>query len=82
MNLCKVGLHKWTYTHEGKVRSCLKCRKKQDKPAKGKWAESVAIKKIEDKSKYCQCPRDYTISIKSMVCQRCGLPRQLRQSPI
>ncbi len=78
MNLCKVGLHKWTYTHEGKVRSCLKCRKYEAKAAKGRWAESVPVVRAVDKTKYCQCPRDYTISIRSKVCQRCGLPRMMR----
>ncbi len=78
MKLCKFGLHKWTYTHEGKARSCMKCRIKQEKAAKGRWIESIPVKRAEDKSKYCQCPRDYTISIRTNVCQRCGLPRQLR----
>lgn len=78
MNLCKLGLHKWTYANKRKTRSCMKCQIKQEKATKGKWVERLPVKRAEDKSKYCQCPRDYTISIKSKVCQRCGLPRQLR----
>ena len=78
MNLCKMGLHKWTYTNDGKGRYCIKCRKKEEQAAKGKWAASASTKRAEDKSKFCQCPRDYTISIRTNVCQRCGLPRQLR----
>ncbi len=78
MIMCKLGIHKWTYTSEGKVRLCAKCRIRQEKAAKGKWVEIVPVKKTIDMSKFCQCPRDYTISIKSKVCQRCGLPRLLR----
>ncbi len=78
MNMCKLGFHKWTYTNEGKVRSCAKCRIMQEKAPKGKWVERVPVKKTEDKSKFCQCPRDYTISIRSNVCPHCGLPRMLR----
>lgn len=78
MKLCKFGFHEWTYANEGKTRSCRKCRKKQERAAKGKWVESLPVKQTEDKTKICQCPRDYTISIRTKVCQRCGLPRPLR----
>jgi hypothetical protein len=79
MNTCKLGLHKWTYTNEKKSRSCGKCRKKEEKNAKGKWVESIPPKKpAEDPTKICQCPRDYTIAIGTTICQRCGLPRPIR----
>jgi hypothetical protein len=81
MNLCKLGFHKWVDTDEGKVRWCKKCQKKQERNAVGKWVESRSMKPLVDESKFCQCPRDYTISIKTMVCQRCGLPRRPRVLP-
>jgi hypothetical protein len=78
MNGCKFGFHKWVYTDEDKGRWCKKCQKKQVKStATNRWVESRP-KPLVDETKFCQCPRDYTISIKSMLCQRCGLPRRPR----
>ncbi len=81
MKSCKLGLHKWIYTTDGKGRTCGKCLKKQEKNVEGKWADSVLIKRPVDETKYCECPRDYTVSIKSMICPRCGLPRRPRIVP-
>jgi hypothetical protein len=78
MKLCKLGFHKWTYTNEGKSRSCAACRRKEERGAKNKWGESIPKKPVEDQGNLCQCPRDYTISIKTKLCQRCGLPRPIR----
>jgi len=81
MNSCKLGFHKWAYTNEGNGRWCTQCQKKQEKGATGKWSESRIIKPVVDDTKYCDCPRDYTISIKTMACQRCGKPRRPRVLP-
>jgi hypothetical protein len=81
MNSCKLGLHKWAYTHEGKVRWCKKCQKKQDRGAAGKWVESRPLARPKDNTKYCECPRDYTVSIRLQLCPRCGLPRRTRVIP-
>ena len=81
MNSCKLGFHKWIDTDEGKARWCKNCQKKQVMNATGKWVESRSAKPSVDESKFCQCPRDYTISIKSMTCPRCGLPRRPRVVP-
>jgi hypothetical protein len=79
MKLCKFGFHSWAYTHERESRWCTKCQKKQELDATGRWAESrLVITRPTDDEKYCHCPRDYTISIKTMTCQRCGLPRRPR----
>ena len=78
MNGCKFGFHKWVDTDEGKGRWCKKCQMKQERDAAGKWVESRPKKRSVDEAKLCQCPRDYTISIRSKTCQRCGLPRPLR----
>ena len=81
MNSCKLGLHKWTYTHKGKIRSCEKCQKKQEKGVGGKWVESHLLMRPKDETKYCECPRDYTVSIRLQMCPRCGLPRRTRVLP-
>jgi len=79
MNYCKVGLHKWFYVHEGNGRWCRKCQKRQEKNAAGTWIDSQPMPKPpKDEKKFCNCPRDYTISITTMFCQRCGLPRRPR----
>ena len=78
MNWCKLGFHKWVDTDEGNVRWCKKCQKKQERGDTGRWVEGRPIKRPIDKTKYCQCPRDYTISIRIKVCPRCGLPRRPR----
>ena len=78
MNSCTLGFHTWALTNEGKGRWCKKCQKKQEKDTAGKWIESGPTKLPEDKTKFCECPRDYTISLKTMTCQRCGLPRRPR----
>lgn len=79
MNSCTLGLHAWAYNDEGKKRWCTKCQKKQEKDASGKWIEGRPAKQAPvDNAQYCQCPRDYTISLKTMKCQRCGLPRRPR----
>jgi hypothetical protein len=78
MNLCKFGFHKWTDTAEGKSRWCIKCQKKQERDDTGKWVENRPMIQVVDETKFCHRPRDYTISIKSMTCQRCGLPRRPR----
>ena len=80
MKWCKFGFHKWVDTDEGKVRWCKKCQKKQERGVRGKWIESLPKKRTEDETKFCQCPRDYTRSIKLMTCPRCGLPRMQRLS--
>jgi|GEM_PF-1855398 len=80
MNTCKIGFHKWVYTYEGNKRRCETCQKKQDMDGDGKWADTVTVKPPADAGKYCACPNDYTISLKSMSCPRCGLPRRPRQS--
>jgi len=81
MNSCRLGFHKWAYTNDDKNRWCQKCQKKQEKGASGLWVESRPTTPVIDDSKFCQCPRDYTISIKTMTCQRCGLPRRPRVLP-
>ncbi len=81
MNGCKFGFHKWSYTDEGKSRWCRKCQKKQEKGSARLWVESRTTKPVIDETKFCQCPRDYTISIRTMTCQRCGLPRRPRVLP-
>lgn len=81
MKLCKVGFHKWAYTNEGVSRWCEKCQKRQELGASGKWMENRPSKRQENENKFCQCPSDYTISIKSMSCPRCGLPRRPRVLP-
>lgn len=78
MNSCKFGFHKWAYAIGGNGRWCNKCQKKEEKNAAGKWVESQKIKPAKEKPKFCECPRDYTISIKSMACPHCGLPRRPR----
>jgi hypothetical protein len=78
MNSCKFGLHKWTYTNEGKVRWCQKCHKKEEKDARGKWVGSRSNPLPKDETKFCECPRDYTISIRIKDCPHCGLPRRPR----
>lgn len=78
MDTCKLGLHTWALTNEGKGRWCKKCQKKQEQDSAGKWIDSVPVKVGVDESKFCNCPRDYTISIKLMDCPRCGLPRRPR----
>jgi hypothetical protein len=77
MNSCKLGIHKWALTNEGKGRWCKVCQKKQEKDDAGKWVDS-SLKAVVNEAKFCECPRDYTISIKSMACARCGLPRRPR----
>jgi hypothetical protein len=75
---CKLGLHKWTYTNEGKTRSCGKCRKKEEQNAKGKWVESIPPKKpVEDPTKICQCPRITPSPLENHL-PACGLPRPIR----
>lgn len=78
MDSCKLGLHKWTYTNEGKSRWCGKCQKKEEKNAAGKWIESRPSKPKVDETKFCECPRDYTVSIRIQTCPHCGLPRRPR----
>jgi hypothetical protein len=82
MNSCKLGLHNWAYTNEGKGRWCKKCQKKQELNDSGKWLESGPTTPFVDESKFCQCPRDYTITIKAMACPHCGLPRRPRVLPV
>ena len=81
MNSCKLGFHNWAYAYEGKLRYCKKCKKKQEMNAAGKWVESRLIKPPVDNTKYCDCPRDYTVSIRLQLCPRCGLPRRTRVLP-
>lgn len=81
MNWCKFGFHKWTYTHENKNRWCKKCQKKQERDAADKWVESRPAQPIKEEGQFCECPRDYTISIKTMLCPRCGLPKRPRIIP-
>lgn len=76
MNGCKLGFHKWIYIREGKSRWCKKCQKKQEMSVAGKWIESRPVNRPVDLTKYCDCPRDYTVAIKTKTCQRCGLPRR------
>ena len=79
MKSCTLGFHDWAYVYEGTVRYCKKCKKKQEKDGAGKWAEASAVKSAPaDKTKYCGCPRDYTVSIKIQLCPHCGLPRRPR----
>jgi hypothetical protein len=81
MNSCKLGIHKWALTNEGENRWCTQCQKKQELDDEGRWIESLPTKKLVDDSKFCKCPQDYTISIKSMACPRCALPRRPRVIP-
>jgi hypothetical protein len=81
MNSCKFGLHKWMYAYEGTVRFCKKCKKKQEMNSARKWVESSQVKRPTDNTKYCECPRDYTVSIRLQMCPRCGLPRRTRVVP-
>ena len=81
MKFCKVGFHKWVYTSDEEGRWCEKCQKKQQLNNEGKWVEVRSVKRAEDEKKFCQCPSDYTISIRSMSCPRCGLPRRPRVLP-
>jgi hypothetical protein len=80
MNWCKFGFHRWADANDGNGRWCRKCQKKQERDVvAGKWVESRPVKPpLVDESKFCHCPRDYTISIRTMFCQRCGLPRRPR----
>lgn len=81
MDSCKFGFHSWAFTNEGKSRWCKKCQKKQEQDEAGKWIESHPVKAPAVETKFCDCPRDYTISLKSMSCSRCGLPRRPRVIP-
>lgn len=76
MNTCTLGFHSWVYIREGKSRWCKKCEKKQEMSAKGKWIESHQSARAVDRTKYCECPRDYTIAVKLKTCPHCGLPRR------
>lgn len=76
MNSCTLGFHTWVYIREGKSRWCKKCEKKQEMSVEGKWVESRPATRAVDKTKYCECPSDYTIAIKLKTCPRCGLPRR------
>ena len=79
MKFCKVGLHKWVYTSDECGRWCEMCHKRQELDDTGKWIDHEG-KRVE-KKKYCECPRDYTVSIRLMNCPHCGLPRQPRALP-
>lgn len=81
MDSCKLGFHDWAFTNEGKSRWCKKCQKKQERNDAGKWNESQATAAPVNKQEFCGCPQDYTISLKSMSCPRCGLPRRPRVLP-
>jgi hypothetical protein len=76
MNGCQFGFHKWVYIREGKSRWCKGCQKKEEIGRAGKWVEGHSTNRPVDKTKYCECPRDYTIAIKLIICPRCGLPRR------
>jgi hypothetical protein len=79
MNSCKIGIHQWVYAYEKKVRYCKNCKKRQEKNDAGKWIMSSDVRpQREDTTKYCTCPRDYTVSIRIQVCPHCGLPRRPR----
>ncbi len=78
MDSCKLGFHKWMYVYEGTFRYCEKCKKKQEMNAAQKWVDCSQIKRPADDTKYCECPRDYTVSIRLKLCPRCGLPRRPR----
>jgi hypothetical protein len=77
MNSCKLGLHKWAYSNEGESRWCENCRKKQEKDDSGKWVDYHPQKQlVEEDANFCQCPRDYTISLKLRACPHCGKLRR------
>jgi hypothetical protein len=79
---CKLGLHEWMYAYEGTLRWCKKCKKKQEMADSQKWVDTDLIKPKEDNTKYCECPRDYTVTLKLQLCPHCGLPRRPHKLPV
>jgi hypothetical protein len=78
MEICKLGLHNWSYAYEGSIRFCKKCKKKQELTGDKKWVNTDLVRRPANNIKFCECPRDYTVSIRLTTCPHCGLPRQPR----
>ena len=82
MDTCKLGFHKWAYADDNKSRWCERCKQKQKKDSAGTWIENRPVENMsQEEGKFCECPGDYTIAIKTMSCPRCKLPKRPRVIP-